>query len=760
MAKPVTNPRIVKLIELEAAGRIKPEHQIELNAYRAMGAAPKSSSLTEGEGKATGFYNRALEADRNFLASGTATEPRGVLSQMAADYGPAGVVNSMTSEDRQKAEQAERNFILATLRYESGAAIADGEYANQRRTFFPVPGDTPAVIAQKAKDRLVAIESLKASAGEGADKPRQPVASPEPTAPAKAISADGAARFSTDADRSFAAQAQALFDKGASRADIDLLAVQNGYPRYGDDLDRAIAYRQRGGKGATIAPPETGSKGPSLLGAAAATPAGSYFAGAANALTAGGLDEIAGLMGGDQAQAQEAKEAMRQSNPIATGVGEVTGGVMASLGAGGVAARLLPAAASAAGAFSPAALGADAVYGAAYGAGETNDNRLGGAVTGALSGAAGGAIGRGVVNRVAGAIAPNVSPEITLLRDKGVPLTPGQAIGPTASRIEEKLVSVPVIGDLVRNGRSRALAGFNRAVINDALKPLGKELPDGLEGPRAMKFAQEAFDDAYDNARSGMQLAPDSQLAADLADLEARVKSGALSRESGNRLANIYSGRIGRRIANGPVGGDDYKKMVSELGSLQASTKKTDGELSDAIGEMKSHVEAAARRSSPDEAVAAMDAADEGYAQFVRAEQAAAMRGGDTGSFSATQYDAAVQKMDNTVRSRGYLRGDALGQEMGSAGKSILRDMVPNSGTGERLMTGGVLAGAGYLEPTTLMAGGILSGAYAPGARDALSWAISGQRSPSALAAGDFLRNRAQIGGVLGAPLALEATRR
>jgi hypothetical protein len=760
MAKPVTNPRIIKLIELEASGRIKPEHQQELNAYRAMGAAPKSSSLTEGEGKATGFYNRAMEADRNFLASGVATEPRGVLGQMAADVAPAGIVNSMTSEDRQRAEQAERNFILATLRYESGAAIAPAEYDNQRRTFFPVPGDSASVIAQKAKDRLVAIESLKASAGEGADKPRQPLASPDPAAPAKAISVDGAARFSTDADKSYAAQAQALFDKGASRADIDLLAVQNGYPRYGDDLDKAIAYRERGRKGAVIAPPESGSKGPSLLGAAAATPAGSYFAGAANALTAGSLDELAGVLGGDQAQAQEAKEAMRQSNPIATGVGEVTGGVLASLGVGGLAARALPAAAGAAGAFSPAALAGDAAYGAAYGAGESNDNRLGGAVTGALSGAAGGVLGRGVVNRIAGAVAPNVSPEVALLRDKGVRLTPGQAIGPTASRIEEKLVSIPGVGDLIRNGRTRALGDFNRAVINDALRPLGKELPEGLEGPRAMKFAQQAFDDAYDGARSGMQLAPDAQLAADLADLETRVKGGALSRESANRLANIYSGRVGRRIQAGAVGGDEYKKMVSELGALQSSAKKTDGELADAIGEMKTHIESAARRSSPPEAVAAMDAADEGYAQFVRAEQAAQMRGGDTGVFTPTQYDAAVQKMDGTVRSRGYLRGDALGQDMASAGKSILRDAVPNSGTADRALAGGAVLGAGYLSPPVIGGAGVLGAAYAPGVRDALSWAIAGDRSPAALAAAGFLRDRAKIGGVLGVPLAMEATRR
>ena len=79
------------------------------------------------------------------------------------------------------------------------------------------------------------------------------------------------------------------------------------------------------------------------------------------------------------------------------------------------------------------------------------------------------------------------------------------------------------------------------------------------------------------------------------------------------------------------------------------------------LGEMQGIIDQTARRSSPPEAAAAMDAADEGYALWTRVENAARMRGGDTAAFTPSQLDAAVQRGDGSVRSRSYLRGDALG---------------------------------------------------------------------------------------------------
>jgi len=142
------------------------ERQAALDARKLT----NETRLTENEGKTTAFYNRALGANRDFEASGVATEPRGLLGQAAADILPEGVTNAFTSPERQKAEQAKRDFIAASLRYESGAAISPQEFDKQEKTFFPQPNEGPEVIEQKRRARQRIIESFGIGAGRGADQ--------------------------------------------------------------------------------------------------------------------------------------------------------------------------------------------------------------------------------------------------------------------------------------------------------------------------------------------------------------------------------------------------------------------------------------------------------------------------------------------------------------------------------------------------------------------------------------------------------------
>ncbi len=65
----------------------------------------------------------------------------------------------------QSYEQASRNFINSLLRLESGAVISPSEFAEARRQYLPLPGNTARVLAQKRANRLVAIEGLKRAAG-------------------------------------------------------------------------------------------------------------------------------------------------------------------------------------------------------------------------------------------------------------------------------------------------------------------------------------------------------------------------------------------------------------------------------------------------------------------------------------------------------------------------------------------------------------------------------------------------------------------
>jgi soluble lytic murein transglycosylase-like protein len=71
----------------------------------------------------------------------------------------------LESENFQKQDQARREFINAQLRRESGASISDAEFANANRQYFPQPGDSDAVIAQKRVSRELAIANMAQSAG-------------------------------------------------------------------------------------------------------------------------------------------------------------------------------------------------------------------------------------------------------------------------------------------------------------------------------------------------------------------------------------------------------------------------------------------------------------------------------------------------------------------------------------------------------------------------------------------------------------------
>lgn len=165
-----TNPRIVKLLELEAAGRIKPEHQQELDQYRATGVVARPKT-TEGERKASAFLTRALGANKQYEAQNIG--PRSLIGQAVADTTP-NLLNSLpgfigNSPQRQISDTSQDEFIAASLRQDSGAAIPEQELERQRRIYFPMPGDGPEVIKTKAEARKRAVQGLIESAGAGLD---------------------------------------------------------------------------------------------------------------------------------------------------------------------------------------------------------------------------------------------------------------------------------------------------------------------------------------------------------------------------------------------------------------------------------------------------------------------------------------------------------------------------------------------------------------------------------------------------------------
>lgn len=136
--------------------------KIKAAAEKSKKSDPKAHQLASA-----GFGRRLEQTEAifdNLLKSGYQRE--GFWSGAAQSKLPSG----MQSDEARQQEQAERNFINAVLRQESGAAIGKDEYTNAEEQYFPRYGDTPQTLANKKANRLQKLEEFKAASGEAWEK--------------------------------------------------------------------------------------------------------------------------------------------------------------------------------------------------------------------------------------------------------------------------------------------------------------------------------------------------------------------------------------------------------------------------------------------------------------------------------------------------------------------------------------------------------------------------------------------------------------
>ena len=121
---------------------------------------------TEGETNAAGFAQRMELAQGIFDRLPTGSQPgMGTRMAEAVPFVGGALARSGQSANTQMYDQAAQDWIRAKLRKESGAAIGVDEARQEYATYFPMVGDTPEKIAQKAEARRVVTEGMKKSAG-------------------------------------------------------------------------------------------------------------------------------------------------------------------------------------------------------------------------------------------------------------------------------------------------------------------------------------------------------------------------------------------------------------------------------------------------------------------------------------------------------------------------------------------------------------------------------------------------------------------
>jgi hypothetical protein len=136
----------------------------------ASGGNPYSASgkMTADEGKSALYADRAATAHANITKyENINNQPGGTVGGLIQQNLPAGVANVLVSGERGSSIDAQRAFINALLRRESGAAIAKSEFDSYGREYFPQLGDTPAQIEDKRKHRAEVIAGLAREAGRG-----------------------------------------------------------------------------------------------------------------------------------------------------------------------------------------------------------------------------------------------------------------------------------------------------------------------------------------------------------------------------------------------------------------------------------------------------------------------------------------------------------------------------------------------------------------------------------------------------------------
>jgi len=145
--------------------------RLERDKLAAKGNDVAEPKITQDQANANLYADRMEVSDAILKSIGTDYSPIGIDAKQRLGNVPLlggvleGAANLGLSDKSQQAEQAQRDFINAVLRRESGATINPDEFNNAKKQYFPQAGDSEAVIAQKEANRATAIRGLRTASG-------------------------------------------------------------------------------------------------------------------------------------------------------------------------------------------------------------------------------------------------------------------------------------------------------------------------------------------------------------------------------------------------------------------------------------------------------------------------------------------------------------------------------------------------------------------------------------------------------------------
>lgn len=281
------------------------------------------------------------------------------------------------------------------------------------------------------------------------------------------------------------------------------------------------------------------------------------------------------------------------------------------------------------------------------------------------------------------------SPAVQKLLNANVVPSIGQALGGAGNRLEEKAMSIPIIGDFIKNARTRANTELNVA----QLQKVDPEIKVG--GRVGLQQADEAVDSAYRTALAGIPQVTMTQA------FEDKVRQGVVndpSRMLGTDQRNTIEKFLDSSIFsnfksnNGVLTGEQAKVLDSKIG--EAIKNAGDNSVRNAMRDIQTEFRGLLKDgATTPEAAKALTNADKMYKDYMIAVRATGKAEG--GNFSPNQLAQSVKEGDRSKDKRAYAKGMAYGQDLSDPAKVVLSDKVPNSGTTDRALAALLLGGAG-----------------------------------------------------------------
>lgn len=340
-------------------------------------------------------------------------------------------------------------------------------------------------------------------------------------------------------------------------------------------------------------------------------------------------------------------------------------------------------------------LGADVAYSGAYGEVTEGDPTMS-----AVEGGIGSALGQGAGRVLGGVIGGvNLDPAVSYLRNRGVPLTTGQTLGGMASRFEERAMSVPLIGDMIRQRRIEGIENFNRQALNEAGAPIGF-VPNAI-GQEGVEQLQQGVGDAYTNATAGVNVPLDAQF---LTDLQAATNRAAtLPRPERRRLGQVLDARVQPIADQGAMTGETFQQALRGLRGARNSNPAQFAGFEDFYRDAVTGAEEALTnqmiRGGGQDVVSGLQSANAANRNLRTVEDAANRNMG--GSNTDTPFVFTPNQLQRAgLRTQQNFPGPRPFAELADNAQQVLPNTIPNSGTADRAMQAlipGLLAGGGTI---------------------------------------------------------------